>query len=107
MATGGSDVCASEECFDHLCSVCKKKNISTEASVYCEDCADYYCAKCVDLHKIVPVLRDHVLLTAGHGRKLPSLPTSKCDKHTKNVIDMYCQDDDEVGCIKCITIHHR
>ncbi|XP_053402930.1 uncharacterized protein LOC128558110 [Mercenaria mercenaria] len=113
MATGGSDKCRlSDETFDLLCTVCKRKGKNTEAEKYCVDCGDYYCLTCVKVHDDVPLLTGHKILGKGQFQsmstgKQPPVPTERCDKHSHKHVDMYCQNHDDVGCSTCMAIEHR
>jgi hypothetical protein len=73
----------------------------------------YCCQPCVDLHKTVPVLKKHTVLdkthfqSAGAGTNLPAIPTERCSKHKLKIVDMYCDNDDVVGCATCMALDHR
>ncbi|XP_053373516.1 E3 ubiquitin-protein ligase Midline-1-like [Mercenaria mercenaria] len=102
----------SDETFDLLCSVCKRKHINKEADKYCVDCSDYYCSICVKFHEDIPALSGHKILDKGqfqHGtsKELPMVPTERCDKHNHKPVDMYCQNHDDVGCSTCMAVEHR
>jgi hypothetical protein len=34
-------------------------------------------------------------------------PAKRCDRHSHEPIDMYCQKHDKVGCSTCMTEDHR
>ncbi|XP_053381899.1 uncharacterized protein LOC128549319 [Mercenaria mercenaria] len=114
MAAGGvkeTDI-LSDETFDLLCSVCKKKNKNTEAAKFCVDCRDYYCSICVKFHDDVPALSLHKILDKGQfqpgpGQVLQMVPTERCDKHSHKHVDMYCQNHDDVGCSTCMAVDHK
>ncbi|XP_045164845.2 transcription intermediary factor 1-alpha-like [Mercenaria mercenaria] len=114
MATGGetdTDI-LSDETFDLLCSVCKKKNKNTEAAKFCVNCQDYYCSICVKFHDDVPALSRHKILDSsqfqpGAGQVLQMVPTELCDRHSHKHVDMYCQKHDDVGCSTCIAVDHK
>ncbi|XP_045194602.2 uncharacterized protein LOC123550238 [Mercenaria mercenaria] len=113
MATGGSDTCRlSDETFDLLCTVCKRKGKYTEAEKYCVECGDYYCITCVKVHDDVPLLTGHKILSKSQfqsvsTRKQPPVPTERCDKHNHKHVDMYCKNHEDVGCSTCMATEHR
>ncbi|XP_053388659.1 heat shock 70 kDa protein 12A-like, partial [Mercenaria mercenaria] len=112
MATGGTDTCVlSDEIFDLLCTVCKRKGKNTEAEKFCFDCGDYYCLTCVKVHDDVPLLTGHKILGKNQFQSMsirmkPPVPTERCDKHSHKHIDMYCKYHDEVGCSTCMATEH-
>ncbi|XP_045156222.2 uncharacterized protein LOC123522826 isoform X2 [Mercenaria mercenaria] len=120
MAAGGSidkDI-LSDETFDLLCGVCKHKGKNREAEEYCVECQDYYCLTCVKVHEDIPSLIGHKILGKGNfpsgsvktppgsNKTLTGAPIERCDRHSRNCIDMYCQNDDAVGCGTCMTVDH-
>ncbi|XP_045216796.2 uncharacterized protein LOC123566598 [Mercenaria mercenaria] len=121
MATGVSinkDI-LSDETFDLLCGVCKHKGKNREAEKYCVECQDYYCLTCVKVHEDIPSLIGHKILSkgkfpsgsvktlSGSSKTLPGAPIERCDWHSHHCIDMYCQNDDAVGCGTCMAVDHR
>ncbi|XP_053390122.1 uncharacterized protein LOC128553040 [Mercenaria mercenaria] len=121
MASGGSintDI-LSDETFDLLCTMCKRKGKNSEARKYCVECQDYYCLICVNVHEDVPSLSGHKILDKrqfpsgsvktrpGSSKHLPVAPTERCDRHAHHYIDMYCQNHNDVACGTCMAIDHR
>ena len=117
MACGGS-MSTSDEVFDIMCRICKRKGKHCEAEKYCEECGDYFCLTCVKVHDDLPSLTEHTILSKKQfpkeptkrdfGRKSrPDAPTERCDRHSHHFIDMYCQNHDEVGCGTCMAVSHR
>jgi hypothetical protein len=112
MASGGTDS-MSDEIINNKCCVCLEKNRTREAEKYCVDCKNYYCSSCVGMHKIFPVTKGHKILdkadfrTPGKDGSLPSFPYQRCSLHMTDVINMYCEDHDEVACASCIILTHR
>ena len=114
MASGGVDDldAHSDEIFDLLCSVCRKKAQRTEATKFCVDCQDYYCSKCVKFHDNVPALSSHKFINkdqfhSGISSKLTVIPTERCDRHGHKHVDMYCENHDNIGCSTCMVVEHR
>ncbi|XP_045198830.2 uncharacterized protein LOC123553148 [Mercenaria mercenaria] len=124
MASGGinTDI-LSDETFDLLCTVCKRKGRNREAEHFCIDCQDYYCSACVKVHDDIPLLIGHKILDKGQfplrsSQRRPAQPggqgsspaihlTERCDRHSHYFIDTYCQNHDTVGCATCMTVDHR
>ncbi|XP_060600004.1 E3 ubiquitin-protein ligase TRIM33-like, partial [Ruditapes philippinarum] len=111
MATKGSEN-ASDELIEIKCSVCAGKNITREAEKYCVECQDYYCIPCTDMHKAFPAMRGHKLLDKSEFRtkrtltSLPIYPTERCPIHKAKLLDIFCENHDEVLCATCVAINH-
>ncbi|XP_053400303.1 tripartite motif-containing protein 66-like [Mercenaria mercenaria] len=103
---------ASDEIIDINCCVCAGKNLTQEAEKYCVECQHYYCIPSTDTHKTFPALRGHKLLdkadfsTHGFQSSLLCL-TERCKIHKAKLLDMFCEDHDEVVCATCVAINHR
>ncbi|XP_060588521.1 uncharacterized protein LOC132743935 [Ruditapes philippinarum] len=100
----------SDETFQLLCSLCKRKGRTKEADKYCTDCHDYYCSECVKFHEDIPALSGHNILDKSQQETrvgLPVAPTEKCERHRFKPVDMYCQNHDDVGCSTCMAVDHR
>ncbi|KAL4221085.1 hypothetical protein ACF0H5_019347 [Mactra antiquata] len=104
----------SEDKFDFTCTNCNGNGKIVEAVRYCIECSGYCCQSCTDLHKTFLNMKDHNLLDACQGNQasnqpssLPEFPTERCHLHKGKVIDMYCEEHDEVGCYICISEHHK
>ena len=112
----GSDInvnILSDETFDKLCIICKRKDKNSEAERYCIDCQDYYCSKCVKVHEDVPLLRDHEIFgkdkfpsRSSSNLSIPNAPTEQCERHMHKHVDMYCENHDTVGCSTCMAVDH-
>ncbi|KAL4221097.1 hypothetical protein ACF0H5_019358 [Mactra antiquata] len=105
---------SSEDTFDFICTNCDGNGKIVEAVRYCIECSGYCCQTCTDLHKTFLIMKDHNLLDASQGNQasnqpsnLPEFPTERCNLHTGKVIDMYCEEHNEVCCCTCIATHHK
>ncbi|XP_060583855.1 uncharacterized protein LOC132740018 [Ruditapes philippinarum] len=104
---------SSDEIFNFKCTGCAKRNKKREAVKYCVECQGYCCQACVVVHEAFPTLVNHNLLdkasfkSAGSTNELPAIPTERCAVHETKIIDMYCQNHDDVGCTTCMTLEHR
>ncbi|KAL4221118.1 hypothetical protein ACF0H5_019378 [Mactra antiquata] len=105
---------SSEETFDFICTTCDSKGKIVEAVRYCIECSGYCCQTCTDIHHTFPTLKGHNLLDASQGNQasnqpssLPEFPTERCNLHTGKVIDMYCEEHNEVCCCTCVATNHN
>ncbi|KAL4221107.1 hypothetical protein ACF0H5_019367 [Mactra antiquata] len=105
---------SSEETFDFICTNCDDNGKIVEAVRYCIECSGYCCQTCTDLHHTFVMMKGHNLLDASQGNQasnqpssLPEFPTERCNLHTGKVIDMYCEEHNEVCCCTCIATHHK
>jgi hypothetical protein len=92
--------------------MCKNQGKNTEGEKFCVDCHDYFCIKCVKVHSQVPVLAGHKVLDtsqvkSGTCQGLSRAPVKRCDRHSHEYIDMYCQNHDIIDCSTCMAIDHR
>ena len=102
----------SDEYFENLCSPCLKTNKNTEGDHYCMECQDYYCSKCVVIHKDFPALSNHTIVETSDPKykvlagSFKPVPTERCHHHNTELVDMYCTAHTKVGCIACMTLEH-
>ena len=102
----------SEEIFEFICTSCKETKI-IEAEKYCQDCDEFYCLVCVDLHKRFPALRNHVILDKrdkdnwGKQTKILTLPTETCHRHPGKHVELFCGQHKELCCHICVSLDHR
>ncbi|XP_052817391.1 uncharacterized protein LOC128243581 [Mya arenaria] len=72
------------------------------------------CAPCVEYHKRLKMLRNHILLSKD---RMPSFyPTTKksaiadtdyCNHHPQEMIKFYCPTHGDLGCGDCVVLDHR
>ncbi|WAR04384.1 TRI33-like protein [Mya arenaria] len=98
---------AGDEIHDFSCSVCKDDNLNIEAEYFCGDCSKYYCDTCLTFH--AKLLKHHVVLGrkdvdmwVGQGDALVA-----CALHPPKVIELLCEDHDELCCHLCVSLNHR
>ncbi|XP_052797442.1 uncharacterized protein LOC128229690 [Mya arenaria] len=101
------DLNASDLIHDCSCSLCKDDYHNTEAKYFCGDCSKYYCDKCLTFH--AKVHKEHIVL----GRKDVNKWSGKgdaiymCDLHPSKVMELHCDDHDELCCHLCVSLNHR
>ncbi|KAL4233625.1 hypothetical protein ACF0H5_008307 [Mactra antiquata] len=96
------------------CALCPRKTKTRiEAVNYCVVCETFMCAACVERHQQFPYLSGHSLLgqtqfdsVKGCITALPP-PTDSCEAHDHNVVDMYCEIHNSVGCSVCMSLLHK
>ena len=106
---------AGDEVFDVCCGPCAQKKLNKEAAKFCAHCEEYFCVSCVKNHNSFKKLSEHSLVDPDaklssarrSGSRFQVVPTEMCKKHHLKLVDMYCEDDDMVGCPVCITLEHK
>ncbi|XP_052769426.1 uncharacterized protein LOC128209441 [Mya arenaria] len=98
---------ASDEIHEFSCSVCKDEHLNKEAKYFCGDCSKFYCDKCLTFH--AKIHKRHVVLGrkdedkwVGQGNTL-----ALCHLHHPNVLELLCEEHDELCCQLCVTVNHR
>ncbi|KAL4216602.1 hypothetical protein ACF0H5_024325 [Mactra antiquata] len=120
---GGRDILtrsqlnAGDEYFELTCTRCSKKNKNKQSVKYCAACKQYFCKDCLEIHDDFHSSAGHVLVDTdtdsrilslrNSGRDIQIVPTELCKEHPMEVVNMYCKDDDNVGCRICFVLHHR
>ncbi|XP_045204550.2 E3 ubiquitin-protein ligase TRIM71-like [Mercenaria mercenaria] len=92
------------------CSPCSREGTKLAAVKYCVDCDSHLCAECLKQHNRFDVLKSHQIVDKAAELDTPKdkaeLPTQRCPTHHGKLIDMYCEDHDEVCCVACVAIYH-
>ncbi|XP_072022989.1 E3 ubiquitin-protein ligase TRIM45-like [Amphiura filiformis] len=86
-------------------------NSDNQAVGRCVECNDFLCKKCVDSHKSLRILIHHHVLTLEELRTgkltMHNLPEQEmCPKHTREVLNFYCETCDEPMCRDCTVVDH-
>ena len=99
----------SDQLFDHTCGSCITDDRETEASKYCEDCAEYLCDSCADFHRKLPLLKNHsVVPTSNISDEKPDHRLKNyCACNTNQEVAVYCEDHTEFICSSCQSIKHH
>ena len=104
---------ASDETFDNTCGPCKEDNIDMGANQYCVDCRVYLCNNCKDVHRKLPISKNHKLisdskiLAAKRSVCQGSSPKLYCGCNTNNEVNFYCENHDDIMCSPCRSIKHH
>ncbi|XP_052807056.1 uncharacterized protein LOC128236211 [Mya arenaria] len=98
---------ASDEIHDFSCSVCKDDNLNIEAKHFCGDCSKYYCDQCLPFH--AKIHKRHVVLGRKEVDKWVGQDNAlvMCDLHPSKVLELLCEDHDELCCPLCVSLNHR
>ncbi|XP_045180952.2 uncharacterized protein LOC123540196 [Mercenaria mercenaria] len=113
MASGGQSLeLGSDAVFQFCCSRCVKEGRNSEAVKFCEDCFDYICQACLNMHKSWVAMRSHKLLTMDVIREKSDIPPTFvrkfCNVHSDSLVEMFCTEHDAVLCGECCeTSDHR
>jgi B-box zinc finger len=88
--------------------VCDDKNV---CEMFCLQCEQSYCESCSNAHLKMNVSNSHKLvrldeLQSGVNVKKKYRP-QYCDKHSEELIKMYCLDDEVAICTMCCVHAHR
>ncbi|KAL4224633.1 hypothetical protein ACF0H5_015331 [Mactra antiquata] len=110
-----SQLNAGDEYFDLTCTRCTKKKRKRQSVKYCATCKQYFCKECLKIHDEFHSSAGHALVdtdskilsTRRSGRNNKIVPTEMCKEHPMEVVNMYCEDDNSVGCSICFVQHHR
>ena len=105
---------SSDQTFDFLCTPCERDHKHQEAVTYCTECREYFCTTCIDFHNRFSATRRHTAALVGKERlhdirastAVSGDITVTCESHRK-LADMYCHNDERLGCSTCIDLDHR
>lgn len=103
----------SSSTFDDVtnCQPCRDEGKQVLAKKFCQDCNEYLCYTCCQLHKKVKAVKHHDLLdiTTAHGKLLTSEKTTSpfCPLHHEKVIDFFCSIHNLTFCSVCALLHHK
>lgn len=99
-----------EPFYDFTCSLCEQEDRNMEAVRYCEDCFVYLCDPCLKNHDKYPLNKRHRLLDQSKfvnvKSPLLSLPTTRCERHTGELINLFCGKHNVVCCSVCKALDH-
>ena len=116
---GGSDsfksfTLGSEETFDFICHPCENRNNSiVAAAFYCSFCDEFCCQPCLQVHNSFKANNGHQVYGRdqmdkwGQQVRGSMLPTAVCPDHPREILQMFCMDDQMLCCNDCVSLTHR
>jgi hypothetical protein len=108
-ASGG--YVGSEEEFSNPCQPCLENDRNIDSLLYCVECEDYLCEKCVEMHRLVKPTKKHKLvhkdLLNNCGDELVINRKEECPIHMNEVIEWFCISDDKICCNICKATEHN
>ncbi|XP_060571120.1 E3 ubiquitin-protein ligase TRIM33-like [Ruditapes philippinarum] len=101
----------SEEEFSNPCQPCLENDRNIDSLLYCVECEDYLCEKCVEMHRMVKPTKKHKLVPKdvlnNCGDELMINREEECPIHMKEVIEWFCISDDKLCCNICKATEHN
>ena len=82
-------------------------------TVFCPDCAEFYCETCATYHKTFVATRDHVLRPAADVEGSTALAVKaqernlKCGEHPDKLLNFYCDTCNVLICTTCFLLTHK
>ena len=102
---------SSAEPLTEACGPCNYEGSETEAAQFCDDCKEFLCQNCADIHKRYKKLRNHKLLPMTHVITVETAGDVSCivlcDCVLGQGVTSYCEDHREVICNTCKSTKHR
>ena len=75
------------------------------ATAFCESC-EYICNQCEKDHTMVSILKRHKILSLQEALNIKENDSPPCAKHTKQPLQLYCEDCSIPICLLCYPLHH-
>ena len=104
---------ASDEMFDNTCGPCKEDNVEKGANQYCVDCGVYLCNQCKDVHRKLPLSKNHKVVLGSQNLAAISLVSQgsglalHCGCNTNKEVEFYCENHEDVTCSPRRSIKHH
>ncbi|CAG2250677.1 unnamed protein product [Mytilus edulis] len=86
------------------CDVCTSRNINTEAVLFCSECKENFCQRCIRDHNFNRLFSDHSL-KASRISDVDTFQTT-CSNHIDCAFELFCVDHDCVMCRYCKLEEH-
>ena len=74
-------------------------------SAFCESC-EYICNQCEKDHTMLSILKRHKILSLQEALNIKENDSPPCAKHTKQPLQLYCEDCSIPICLLCYPLHH-
>ncbi|XP_033124525.1 tripartite motif-containing protein 2-like [Anneissia japonica] len=89
------------------CVVCER-----DAEYNCKDCKEFLCTGCMQMHRRLPVTRDHILLPLEEYKQQPSrerllVKPSPCPTHKTLPLKFFCDYCRVPVCTECTVVTHK
>jgi len=96
--------------YDYSCLSCSEDGRNSEAKHCCQDCEQFFCEVCIELHN--RIMKRHTVLGRTDVKKwstAPALvgPIARCEKHPQETIKLECWDHRQLCCHVCVSIDHK
>ena len=97
--------------YDPFCEICaktKKRNVKHEG--FCNDCVQFLCKDCLNVHRNLQGTRGHVI---RRGDDMPKSMADKppkfdyCDVHQRRWKDQFCGTHKVLLCSQCVPLQHK
>ena len=89
------------------CETCDES--PTNATTFCNNCREFYCAKCKKYHQKFFKKEEHELIEIANFKKEEfkvHSPLAKCPLHKKQDLEFFCEDCKTLICINCSQTKH-
>jgi len=89
-----------------VCEGCEEN----QATEYCKDCSQSFCATCKKPHLKARANVHHQFISLDEGMKLgrgSASRSTRCDKHPQQEINTYCHTDTQAICSECAIDFHQ
>ncbi|XP_041471339.1 uncharacterized protein LOC121420762 [Lytechinus variegatus] len=91
-----------------ICTNCDSEDKS-KAAVYCQDCGEYLCATCHNMHSQWKNFVDHEIIAMNEisSGKVSIRRYRKCRKHPKEDEECFCSNCRRFTCFRCVIMEHK
>ncbi|XP_041453696.1 tripartite motif-containing protein 45-like [Lytechinus variegatus] len=91
-----------------ICTNCDSEN-KPKAVVYCQDCGNYLCLTCHNMHSQWKNFVDHEIIAMSEisSGKVSIRRYRKCRKHPKEDEECFCSNCKRFTCFRCAVMEHK
>ncbi|VDH89114.1 Hypothetical predicted protein [Mytilus galloprovincialis] len=90
------------------CGPCESQHLTNVADLWCPNCDEGLCSKCMEYHKVLKSSRVHKTITIENLTTLPDFVRNidhLCSSHD-NALELYCSVNEETCCADCVSFEH-